>query len=521
MIYKYYPHFKYFLLNVFGLLYSTENIILAYIVGNLTNMAAKKEFNSIPKFFLEVLVALTIVLLSNLIFNYLKTDAIKQTNIKLRKSVLKGMLTTNQENSSNLGLLTNDFKLLETNRYEAEIQILVNIYTVILALSYSLYLNIWLTFIFLIGSIIPTIVSNLFQNSIKRASTEWVKSNDKYVNQIKYFLAGTELFNLYGEQDNAVNQNIPNIINLENNLAKMNLTKSNTNAYLNIIAIISTFVVPFSIGIILVINNQTTLGALLAIVQLSNSFTNPILQILNERNNLSTTTDIVEKLEKFVNKASQITNTKPIIFKSLNIKNLNLIRHHHTLAKNINFNLYNGQKAVIIGPSGSGKSTFLQFLMYGLYGNSAKLILNNEVAKKGSFQNLFSYASQKPIIFPETLWFNLTLGKDLDIKTVSKICEKLGLADLIKEKGFNYKLGSNADQLSGGQISRIGLARAILEDRPIILLDEINASLDKKTSKLIHEYLIESDLTFIEVNHHYTSAELLDYDFVLDLNKFI
>lgn len=92
---------------------------------------------------------------------------------------------------------------------------------------------------------------------------------------------------------------------------------------------------------------------------------------------------------------------------------------------------------------------------------------------------------------------------------------------MVKEKGFDYQLGDNADQLSGGQLARIELARAILAKRPILLLDEVNASLDKTTSQAIHNYLFDSDFTFIEVIHHYEPAELKRYDAVIDFNNYI
>ncbi|MCT7890300.1 MAG: ATP-binding cassette domain-containing protein, partial [Lactobacillus crispatus] len=118
-----------------------------------------------------------------------------------------------------------------------------------------------------------------------------------------------------------------------------------------------------------------------------------------------------------------------------------------------------------------------------------------------------------------TLWFNLTLGANISREKVSEVCQKLGLDQIIAEKGWDYSLGDNADQLSGGQLARIELARAILADRSILLLDEINASLDKKTSDQIHNYLLNSNLTFIEVIHHYESNELQKYDQVIDLGK--
>lgn len=521
MIYQNYSKFKFFWLNFFGLIYSTENIIMAYMVGSLTNMATKKEFSALPQLFIQLVVILTAVLISNLIFNYLKADAIKTTNVKLRTSVLKGMLTSKHEDSANLGFLTNDFKLLETNRYEAEIQILFYSYTVVLALGYSLYLNWMLTLVFLVGASLPAVVSNIFQKQIQTSSVAWTKANDKYVNQTKHLLAGTEVFSLFNKRNAAVAQNRVTVDNLEDKLAKMNLAKNNTNAFLNIIAIGGTFLVPFAIGVVLVIQGQTTLGALFAFIQLSNSFVNPILQILSERNNLTTTKDIVEKIKQLSAQGQKAEKAAISDFSSLAVKDVNLSRQGNKLANGISFTLNKGEKLAVIGPSGSGKSTLLQFLLYGDFGSAGEIKLDDTVVKAGAFSNLFSYASQKAIIFPESLWFNLTLGADLAESEVRAVCEQLDLGDLVREKGFDYQLGDNADQLSGGQLSRIGLARAILAKRPVLLLDEINASLDKKTAADVENYLLNSDLTFIEVNHHYDSESLAKYDQVVDFSKYM
>ena len=187
------------------------------------------------------------------------------------------------------------------------------------------------------------------------------------------------------------------------------------------------------------------------------------------------------------------------------------------------FNLIeNTQQNIFLqGQAGTGKSTLLQFLMKGKYGEAKEILLNGKIEKAGNFENIFAYASQAPVIFADTLWFNLTLGKDIPQEIVEQVCSKLQLTNVIKEKGFDYSLGDNADQLSGGQLARIELARAILSRRPVLLLDEINASLDKKTSDKIHQYLLNSDLTFVEVTHHYEANELGNYDNVIDLKGYM
>ena len=334
-------------------------------------------------------------------------------------------------------------------------------------------------------------------------------------------MAGVETLNLYGGQRQAVLKNKQTVARLEQELSRMNLLNLDTNSWINFIAHIITFLMPFLFGIYLVVKGQTTLGALFAIVQLANSFVNPILYILDDRNKLATTKKIVENVDHFLNNEKDHKGSKTVRLQDLSIENLTLKRDGKQLATGVNIEIKSGEKIAVIGPSGTGKSTLLQFLLYGKYGQAKEIKLNGKKTNAGNFSGLFSYASQAPVIFADSLLFNLTLGESISREKVKKICNKLDLRNLIKEKGLNYQLGEEADKLSGGQLARIELARAILMAHPVLLLDEINASLDKKTSELIHQYLLNSNLTFIEVIHHYEKDDLNRYDKILDLKDYI
>lgn len=519
MIARYYPRGKFIILNVLGFISSAENIALAFMVGGLTNIALSGHIDQLPLFVTEVAIFLVVVLVSQLGYNHFKNDAIRYTNQVLREKVLRGMFTrAKSDDSDNLGFLTNDFKLLETNRFGAELDIAISSFTLVLSLGYALYINWGLTLIYFVGSCIPFIASNFFQKPIQKASEEWSSANSKYVSHTKNFLSGAQTINLYHQEDNAVRRNTGIISRLESSLMRMNVLNANTQTIVSLVAEFATFLIPFVIGVVLIINHYATIGTLFAVMQLPNSFVNPILQILSERNNLSTTKSIVEKVNAYISAHEDSAESKnsPLFKNSMTFRNISLNRDGVQLASGIDIALTQGKKIAIIGPSGCGKSTLLQFIMSGQNGTAQEIDIDGTAVEAGTCTQNFAYASQSPVIFADSLEFNLTLGAHIDHATLEDVCERLQLSEVVRDKGFDYSLGENADQLSGGQLARIDLARAILSERPILLLDEINASLDHKTAEAVHRYLLDSNLTFIEVIHHYQPGDLAQYDEVID-----
>lgn len=108
MLFKYSNKFRFVLMIIFGLIASFQNIIMANVVQTLTNIATNKNWDKIAQFLTIIIAALVVTLIASLVFNKLKTSAIKETNTYLRTHILGGMLEESKdENSDSLGFLTN------------------------------------------------------------------------------------------------------------------------------------------------------------------------------------------------------------------------------------------------------------------------------------------------------------------------------------------------------------------------------------------------------------------------------
>ena len=162
-------------------------------------------------------------------------------------------------------------------------------------------------------------------------------------------------------------------------------------------------------------------------------------------------------------------------------------------------------------------------LMLGIKKPSEGKILINGQNVTGNWEkahDYFSYVNQKPFMFDDTLRFNITLGRKVSDKKLYEVIHEAGLEELVKKEGLDRQIGTGGNGLSGGQIQRIEIARALLSQRPILLADEATSALDPTLSLAIHETLLKnSKVAVIEVAHKISPEELDMFDKILKLNK--
>lgn len=215
-------------------------------------------------------------------------------------------------------------------------------------------------------------------------------------------------------------------------------------------------------------------------------------------------------------------------FDSLSIRNLTIKFNEKIIFKNLNLEVLRNQRIGIFGTSGSGKSTLVNYITGLIESQNSKTLYNKRLIKNIiQIRNKIGYVPQQVFISNETLAFNIVFGVSFDmpvnnekLKKIIKICE---LDDLMNgEEIFYKKLGDSGSKLSGGQIQRIGIARALYKDCDIIILDESTSALDKVTEKNILQLLYSLDKTIIFISHDINVLKRCDKIYELknkELNK--
>ena len=197
--------------------------------------------------------------------------------------------------------------------------------------------------------------------------------------------------------------------------------------------------------------------------------------------------------------------------------------------ENLNLTIQKGKKIAILGKTGSGKSTLLQLLVRNYDANQGELRLAGKPIAdyaEDTLRSQFCFLTQRVHVFSDTLRQNLQFASAVNIsdEKMIEVLNQVGLGKLLEqEQGLDIWLGDGGRPLSGGEQRRLGLARILLNDAPILLLDEPTEGLDRETERQILRLILAhaENKTLIMVTHRLTAIEQFDELCVIDEAKLI
>ena len=197
--------------------------------------------------------------------------------------------------------------------------------------------------------------------------------------------------------------------------------------------------------------------------------------------------------------------------------------------ENLNLTIPKGQKVAILGKTGSGKSTLLQLLVRNYDAKQGQLFLAGKPIAdyaEDTLRSQFCFLTQRVHVFSDTLRQNLQFASAVNIpdEKMIEVLNQVGLGKLLEqEQGLDIWLGDGGRPLSGGEQRRLGLARILLNDAPILLLDEPTEGLDRETERQILRLILAhaENKTLIMVTHRLTAIEQFDELCVIDEAKLI
>ncbi len=306
--------------------------------------------------------------------------------------------------------------------------------------------------------------------------------------------------------------------------------KSDGASRFSFLVFLSGFEVFRAASILVVAYSDLTIGLMLAIFGYLWVMMSPIQEVLNIQYAYHNALSALKRINDiFALKTEEVSKngTNPFeksFTNSIEIKNLSFSYEENTeVLKSINMKIEQGQKIAIIGASGSGKTTLAQLLV-GLYPIQKGDILYENISVKTIGlnrvrENIF-LVLQNPQLFNDTIAKNLTFGDNIEKERLDFAIEIAQLRSFINslEYGLETKIGRDGIKLSGGQRQRLSIARMVIQNPNIVILDESTSALDVHTESRLFEALEEylQNKTTIIIAHRLSTIRKADFIYVLE-----
>ncbi|MDC0045439.1 ABC transporter transmembrane domain-containing protein [Pelagibacteraceae bacterium] len=237
---------------------------------------------------------------------------------------------------------------------------------------------------------------------------------------------------------------------------------------------------------------------------------------------------IFNLLDTSKNRMEKITSENKIKLNgNIILKNVSFAYSEKNVLDNISIEIPKGKKVALVGLSGSGKSTIANLIVRFYDNYNGQILIENKDIKKielVDLRNNVSMVTQETILFNDSIANNIKYGKldasEEEIKNVAKTC---GISEFSEnlENQLDTVIGESGVKLSGGQRQRIAIARAILKNGPILIMDEATSSLDNITEKEVLKTIknLMKDKTTLIIAHRLSTIEDSDIIYVLDKGK--
>lgn len=210
--------------------------------------------------------------------------------------------------------------------------------------------------------------------------------------------------------------------------------------------------------------------------------------------------------------------------KTIEFRNVEFAYDDEPVLQNLNLQLEKGKFYALVGPSGCGKSTTAEMLLRFYDPGKGQILLDDLPLSEIGLESLrtqMSIVTQEPILFNDTIFNNVAFGlKNVSQEQVERAAKAANAHDFIvgTPDGYQTMVGDRGTLLSGGQRQRLSIARAILKDAPILILDEATSSLDTESERIVQEalYKLMENRTSLVIAHRLSTIQNADKIFVME-----
>lgn len=427
-----------------------------------------------------------------------------------------------------LSRITNDIDTLNQSLNQSMTQIITAISTIIGITVMMFTINIIMTFAVL--CILP--VALIFIGIVVKSSQKYFMAQQEYLGhvngQVEEVYGGHNIIKVFNGEDEAVKEFSKDNDILYNSAWKSQFLSGLMQPIMMFIGNLS-YVVVAIFGGYYAIRGTITVGDIQSFIQYTRSFIQPISQVAQVSNMLQAIAASSERIFEFLDEEEEELYAKnPVSIEGLkgNVKFEHVKFGYNPdkiIINDFSVNVEKGEKVAIVGPTGAGKTTIIKLLMRFYDINKGKILIDGYNIKdfnRGDLRKLFGMVLQETWLFNGTIKENIKYGKlEATDEEVKKAAESAEVDEFVESfsEGYDMVVNEEVTNISQGQKQLLTIARAILKDPKILILDEATSSVDTRTEQKIQkamDRLMEGRTSFI-IAHRLSTIKNADIILVL------
>lgn len=369
----------------------------------------------------------------------------------------------------------------------------------------------------------PLYIPKLIEKPLQKVQTQSIKSVEEALSKVNDWLSGFEIIkNFTSEQKiltrfNKVNDNAMNQCLKETQLAAVSQLITTLISYL------SYFIV-LACSAWLVWKGDFSAGDFFVAIGMIDQLSYPLISLAGITRQLIAIKPVCDGMETFLTESTGMKRKKELSVFHSNIQFQNIsfgYAEKLPILDDFNFTIHKGGRYLIQGPSGCGKTTTVNLLLrYYDVTKGAILVDGDPITDFSSTYGCMTVVRQEAILFHDTLRNNLTMYRDISDDKLLQLLTEVGLEKLATVQSLNSVMEENGANFSGGEKKRICLARALLRNTDVLILDEPLANLDMVTAERIEDLILSiPNKTVLVVSHQFSSEKLSAFDTVIDFSK--
>ena len=492
------------------------------------------DFEGLKLIILQSLIVIAITILAQLFLSLSNNRLTSSVVYELRKDIMAKIhklpisyIDSNQHGDT-VSRMIADVETLSDGLLMGFTQVFTGVLTILGTLVFMLVMNWKITLVVVLVTPLSFFVAGFVSKKTYSLFEVQTKERSRQVSFINEMVSGQKIVRAFGKEEDNLEQFIKMNNALKDASLKATFFSSLTNPSTRFVNSLVYAMVAIFGGISIIVTGGLSIGELTIFLSYANQYTKPFNEIsgvLTEFQNALACADRIKELlaEKEIEEKAEAKTTKKERFEEIDFKNISFSYvPTQKLIEYFSLKVFRGKRVAIVGPTGCGKTTLINLLMRFYDVNDGEILMDNENIKdytRQAYRENFGMVLQETWLRKGSIRYNVTLGQDFTDEEVIEACRKCHAHSFIMRmpNGYDTEISEDGGNLSNGQKQLLCIARVMLMNPPILILDEATSSIDTRTELKVQDAfasLMKGKTSFI-VAHRLSTIKNADVILVM------